>query len=600
MCGIFGLINKNNSPVSPETTDKALRLLAHRGPDGQGAYYDGPLALAHTRLAIFDPTDNGRQPMAYRHYTIVFNGAIYNFPELREELRRYGYDFRTNTDTEVILAAYDHWGEACVHHFNGMWAFAIYDSRKQQLFCSRDRFGIRPFYYLDDGNHFAFASEVKAFGAIPGLQFRLNEVRAYEFLALGWQAHTEECMVEGIRQLPAGSCATYRLDKQELEIRPYYRLEGQIRKPEGKTFEDRKQHFGELLQDSVRLRLRADVPVALSLSGGLDSSSVLAVQQQLQPKQPLDCFSVVFPGARFDETPYVDAMAQLYQPPLKKLAPSFEDIMGGLGQCCWFQDEPVASAAVIAHLQLLQFIRRHGFKVMLNGQGGDEILGGYNKFYWPFYKELVRTSPWRLPGEIAGLLRRSPPPLSEGWRRFQRSRSLPAAPGWLQPGFIPAPEHLFRRSRDQDVAACSRNLIREVGLPVLLQYEDRNAMANGVESRLPFMDHRLVEYCLNLPPEDKIRHGVRKYMLRQEMAGRLPRAVLHRYDKMGFPTPQVEWMEEHSALFLQQLKEITQHSGIFAESLIALASAALEKKERSFYPVIWRVVGFGAWEERFL
>jgi len=594
MCGIFGLIHKDKTPVPSETLEKALRLLAHRGPDGQGIFQDGPLGLAHTRLAIFDTSGKGRQPMAYLHYTIVFNGAIYNFPELREELRRYGYVFRTNTDTEVIPAAYDRWGEGCLHRFNGEWAFAIYDQRQQRLFCSRDRFGIRPFYYLDEGGHFAFASEVKAFGAIPGRHSRLNTVRAYEFLAYGWQGHTEACMVEGIRQLPAGCSATYRLDSQKLEIRRYYRLEEQIREPMEKTFEGRKQHFRELLQDSVRLRLRADVPAALSLSGGMDSSSVLAMQCQIQPR-PLDCFSVVFPGTPYDEAPYIDAVAQQYQPPRQQLTPSFEGTMAELDKCCRFQDEPIASAAVIAHFQMLQYIRRHGFKVMLNGQGADEILGGYNKFYWPFFKELARSKAWKLPVEIAGLLRRSPPTLSDAWRRFRRSYSRPAAPDWLQPGFVPPPEQIFQRSRDEDVASCSRNLIREVGLPVLLQYEDRSAMANGVESRLPFMDHRLLEYCLGLPPEDKIRHGMRKYMLRRAMAGQLPKAVLHRYNKLGFPTPQLEWIEEHPEFFLQRLKAATKQSDIFTDQLMVMAGAALKNRERAFYPVVWRVVAFGGW-----
>ncbi|MCO6491598.1 MAG: asparagine synthase (glutamine-hydrolyzing) [Phaeodactylibacter sp.] len=596
MCGIFGLVNKNNAPVPPETTAGAARLLAHRGPDGEGTFHDGPLALAHRRLAIFDLSDKGRQPMRYRHYTVVFNGAIYNFQELREALRRHGYVFQTNTDTEVIPAAYDCWGEGCLHRFNGMWAFALYDHRERQLFCARDRFGIRPFYYLDDGQRFAFASEVKAFGAIPGRQFALNRVRAYEFLARGWQAHTEECLAEDIRQLPAGCCAAYRLDDRRLEIRRYYHLEEHLRQPEEKTFEDRKQRFRELLADSVRLRLRADAPLALSLSGGLDSSSVLAVQAALQPGAPLDCFSVVFPGTAADESPYVDAVAQQYRPALRKLTPSFESIMAGLEQACWFQDEPIASAAVVAHFRMMQAIREQGFKVMLNGQGADEILAGYDKFYWPFFRELARARPWKLPTEIAGLLRRSPPSLPDAWRRFRASRARPTAPGWLQPDFVPPPEQLFRRQRDEDVADCSRHLLREVGLPVLLQYEDRSAMANGVESRLPFMDHRLVEYCLSLPAGDKIRYGIRKYILRRAMQGQLPESILRRYGKLGFPTPQAEWMEQHPGVFLERLEAaVQQNPEIFAGALLPRAQAALERRERAFYPAIWRGVAFGAW-----
>lgn len=597
MCGIFGLIPKDKTAVSSEILGKALHLLAHRGPDGQGIFQDGSLGLAHTRLAIFDISDSGRQPMHYRHYTIVFNGAIYNFPELRKELCRRGYSFRTNTDTEVIPAAYDCWGEACLHRFNGMWAFAIYDSRRQRLFCSRDRFGIRPFYYLDDGSHFAFASEVKAFGAVPGHRFRLNAVRAYEFLAYGWQDHTQECMVENIRPLPPGCFAIFNLDTHRLEIRCYYQLEEQICRPEEKTFAGRQEQFRELFKDSVRLRLRADVPVALSLSGGMDSSSVLAVQNDLQPGKPLDCFSVVFPGTASDEEPFVDAMATRYQAPLRKIIPSFQDIASALNATCWHQDEPIASAAVIAHYRMMQHIRQQGFKVMLNGQGADEILGGYDKFYWPFFKELARAKPWKLPAEILGLLLRHPSAFSRTRRLWQREK---APPIWLHPDFVPPAERLFRRSREENLASCSRNLIREVGLPVLLHYEDRSAMASGVESRLPFMDHRLVEYSLGLPAEDKIHYGVRKYALRRAMEGMLPKAVLNRYAKMGFPTPQMEWMEQHPAFFLNRLEALTKKSGIFTDGFEDKARAALRNGERGSYPVVWRGVAFGEWWGAFL
>ena len=272
--------------------------------------------------------------------------------------------------------------------------------------------------------------------------------------------------------------------------------------------------------------------------------------------------------------------------------------MAGLDQTCRHQDEPIASAAVIAHFLLMGFIRRHGFKVMLNGQGADEILGGYDKFYWPFFKELARSRPWQLPAEAAGLLRRSPPTLSDAWRRYRQYRSTPATPDWIQPAFARNPEQLSRRSPDTDVAACSRNLIREVGLPVLLHYEDRNAMAHGVESRLPFLDHRLVEYSLSLPAEDKIHFGIRKYMLRRAMEEKLPKAILQRYAKLGFPTPQMEWMEEHAGLFLDQVKEtVRAQPGIFSKQLISRTETALKSRERHFYPVIWRVVTFGRWLE---
>lgn len=590
MCGIFGLMGDYGEVEIGRMAGQGADRMRHRGPDGSGLFAVDGLALAHRRLSIFDLSDKGRQPLAYLHYVLVFNGAIYNFPELRERLKAAGYTFTTDCDTEVIPAAYDYWGADCVTHFNGMWAFAIYDARKREVFCSRDRFGIRPFYYWAYQGGLAFASEVKAFAVLPGWKGAVNQVRAYEFLAYGWQQHTEETMWAGVRQLPAGHNALYELGSGRFSMHRYYDLGVQPPPILPTSRAARAEGLADLLKDSLELRLRADVPVALSLSGGMDSSALAALSSD-----DLQAFTTAFPGTSIDESRYAQLMADAKGWPLHLETPSFEMLWGLIAQVCYQVDEPINSLAVVAHYQLMQQVKQSGYKVIISGQGADELLAGYEKFYRPHIKQLwAKGAIVPCLREVAGaawLNRhqwRQAWPRYQAWRQPEAKRALPLARLEGMDGFI--------RPEEATVRACSLSLTYSIGLPERLLYEDKNSLGHGVESRVPFLDHRLAEYALALPDGDKIRWGVRKYLLRRALQHQLPKAITQRYRKLGFPTPQEQWIEAHAPRFQAAAEAaIAASPEYFGPNADKQLARVLRLRDRKGYAAVWRVVAFGAW-----
>lgn len=541
MCGILGIVDRGNQPVEQEALSVGLKMLAHRGPDGAGTYCGKNFALGHRRLAIFDTSQQGTQPMQYLGKVITFNGAIYNFPELREELEKYDYRFHTETDTEVILAAYDHWGVSCVERFNGQWAFAIYDPEKDWLFCSRDRFGIKPLYYAIFESRFHFASEIKAFKPLKGWQQVFNDLRVYEYLAYGLHDHTDETLYQHVFQVPQGCNLIYDLNIHTWKITSYYSLKEQEKAPPS-NFEDTIEQFRCLLQDAVRLRMRADVPFGAALSGGLDSSSLVRIIQDWSDEQPVTTVSACFPGeAGIDETPYVDALVNERPFNNLRIIPDHAQFMALQQKVSIYQDEPINSHSIIAQFLVFQRARTAGLKVMLDGQGADEILGGYPKFYSPYFKGLARSNPVGLFPAMWNFVQ-----LHEwSFRSIVKkmivysAKSKGLMPAWIHPEFQPDPGQQYRPTPIRNIRELSIQLITEMGLPALLHYEDRNAMANGIESRLPFLDHRLVEFCLALPEEYLLHGARRKYLLREAMRPHLPDLIYRRYDKMGFEVP--EW-----------------------------------------------------------
>jgi len=603
MCGIFGIIHQNDQKIGKKELQAAIQLAAHRGPDDSGFWFGDKLAFAHRRLAILDLSEKGHQPMRFKKNVLTYNGEIYNYLEIKNLLKKNGYSFESKTDTEVILAAYDFWGRDCVQHFNGMWAFALYDGEKNRVFCSRDRFGIKPFYYAKIGEKFCFASEIKQFSAIEAWRPKMNRLRAYEFLAIGWHDHTAETFFECVHQLPAGCHLIYDLNEHSFQIEKYYALEEKINPSPTLPFEGAAEKFRQLFYDTVRLRLRSDVKVGTALSGGLDSSSIVGTMCNLLKtnnlKERQESVSACFDNPLFDESPFIDTLVSKTNIRSHKVFPTFEQLFFDLKTITWHQDEPVASASVFAQYRVFKTARQHNLTVLLDGQGADEILSGYAKFYAPFLKNLLKTSPLWAFYELVSYFRLHSQTALEVIAAVRKSSHFPPT-DWLQPGFVPSPEKRFPRSVDSDVPACSLNLLQEVGLPILLHYEDRNSMAHSVESRLPFLDYRLVEFCLSLPDNYKIRHGKRKYLLRKALREELPKKVRQRYDKMGFATPQVVWMEENSEQFLQKIKEVGAHSpGIFVSDFIAFSASVLKKRQRSSYPVIWRAVAFGEWVKTF-
>ncbi|THH41131.1 asparagine synthase (glutamine-hydrolyzing) [Neolewinella litorea] len=545
MCGIYGQVADLPRERLTANADRALELLAHRGPDGDGKEGGRGWIFGHRRLAIFDTSDLGRQPMVGWNRTLIFNGAIYNFQSLRDELEKLGYRFRSRTDSEVILAAYDRWGTDCFGRFNGMWALAIYDDLRREVILSRDRFGIKPLYF-SESRGVTFASEpravVETLTERPALERRIGE----EFLFKGWQDHRPETIFGGVRQFPPGHFAMVPVDAPEMvQIEAFYDLaEATARVSVPNSLPEAIDEVRHLFERSVHLQTQSDVGRCITLSGGIDSSSIAGVMSTQRDARPAT-FSALFPGTPFDETPYVESVNRLHGLPGNSFKPLYHDFIADFERCQWHQGQPLASMAVAIHYSLMRRIHESGEKVILNGQGADEIGAGYDKFYLPLLREHWVHRPWRIGQTLWGYGRHHR--LNHRGAVFRLWTTV-AGTGARRPNYagtyfdrLELPR--FDRSADADVRTTSVNLLREVGLPVLLRHEDRNTMAFGLESRVAFLDHRLVEYLLALPADWKIQAGVRKYVLREACRNVLPAKVYNRHDKLGFATPEQSWME---------------------------------------------------------
>lgn len=587
MCGIFGIIKPGaRRRTLTELGEHANQLQAHRGPDQAGVAEGNGWLLAHRRLAIFDVSSLGKQPLRYGdHLTIVFNGAVYNFPELRNELRALGHHFSTNTDTEVILAAYQAWGTECFRRFNGMWALAIIDEQRRELVLSRDRFGIKPLYWYQAEGRLAFASETRALRKTVGHGNAVNHVVARDYLLHGWQDHRSESLWVGIDQYPPGHFSVYDLDTlSRRDHRAFYTFpDAEFRLSPA----DLQARFLELFTDAVHLRTRSDVGFGLTLSGGVDSSAIAG----LLPAGQMT-YSVRFPGTAYDESPYVDAVLRHRKLANRSLTPSWTDFLRDYAACTKGQDQPLASAAVVAHYTLMGLLRASGETVVLNGQGGDEIGGGYDKFYAPYLRERFAAG-WGS-GLLSALavarnLRLGP---DQVVNRIQRVSSPLTPASFLVP--FAATTNSFQRSSDTDVRQTSINLLREVGLPNLLRHEDRSAMAHGIESRTPFLDYRLVDFLLAAPATFKIHNGMRKWGIRESLQPVLTPEVYARKRKLGFATPQLDWMQQYSDFFVEGIRAYAAQSNALIRLEAAdFAENVLRKGQRRYFGLVWRWWGWG-------
>jgi asparagine synthase (glutamine-hydrolysing) len=590
MCGIAGLVGRLAADA-PATLTRMTTALRHRGPDDEGFLLAGPgwarpyagpdtvpalshprlpgqapadaqVALGHRRLSIVDLSPGGHGPMASPDGAlwVTYNGEIFNYVELRQELRRAGHDFRTASDTEVLLAAYAEWGPSALDRFNGMWAFALYDARSGTLFCARDRFGVKPFHYWQGDGVFAFASEIKGLLAGDGVGARVRDAAVYAFLAEGALDESERTFFEEVRSLPGGHSLTVRVADGSAVIRPWYHLPEDAERP-GEAAELR-----DLLEDAVRLRLRSDVDVGTCLSGGLDSSSIVALTARLRPEDARGAhrsFTITYQDAGLDETPHVDAVVAATGVGSRRATPTGADLLRDLPALVRAQDEPFPSAGVYSQWRVMRLAAEDGVKVLLDGQGGDEVLAGYDYHYGPYLAEVASTRGWRVawaearrahavtgrPASFyAGLLAYHALPVPGALRRR-------AVAAWASHGRVPegllAPEGNGRAETRSErhrprrrLAAERRANLLQTSLPALLRYEDRNSMAFSVEARTPFLDVRLVERALALPASALIREGWTKAILRDAMAGLLPEPVRRRRDKLGFATPEKRWLSE--------------------------------------------------------
>lgn len=564
--------------------------LGHRGPDDEGHWINDTrcVGLGALRLSIIDLSSAGSQPLHYlNRYTIVFNGEIYNHVELRSELVARGYQFRSGTDTEVITAAYDRYREKCLDHFEGMFAFAIWDEQEKKLFGARDRLGEKPFFYHYSDKAFMFASEMKALWACEVAR-KPNLKLLFNFLTIGYVDNPdipEETFYEEIHKLPAASYFEYSSLYHKLEINNYWDLE-QTKDHNIITSEnDALEKFRDLLANSVRLRLRSDVSSGTNLSGGLDSSAIVSLcSESDSPNYSHQCFTAIFPGFDKDEKEKARIVAQHFSLEQHFAEVSGVQLLDELKEVFHYQEEPFTSASVFAQFKLYELAKEKGVKVLLDGQGADETLAGYSKYYKWYWQELFRKRRLASSKEIS-CARELGVKEDFTWKNKIAALSPEFASIFLEKKYILkalAHEDLERefvtlQSKEAYYAVPDIFSLNGVlyfntfihGLEELLRYADRNSMAHSRELRLPFLDTKLLEFVFSLPPEYKIHKGWTKWILRKVMEGNLPDETTWRRDKIGFEPPQKQWMNLpgfHTAL--KQAKEILVKEKILNKSVL--------------------------------
>jgi asparagine synthase (glutamine-hydrolysing) len=555
MCGIAGIIS--GQPDKLKDVQQMISCMSHRGPDGEATWENKTsiVALGHRRLSIIDLSSVAAQPMHYSdRYTIVHNGEIYNYKELRDRLSAKGYAFRSHSDTEIILASYDLWKEECLQYFDGMFAFAIWDEQEQKMFAARDRFGEKPFYYIHTEGSFYFASEIKALRK-TGIDKSYNGNLLLQYFANGF---VQDVMDPGatfdnnIKKLPARHYLRYTPSSQELQIIPYFDIDKSY---SDISAEEAVKRFKELFFSSVQRRLRSDVEIGTSLSGGLDSSSVVAAIHHLKQTGVVQkAFTASFPGFEKDETMFAATIAKQFGLQHFIVSPSANDLVADLEKFLLQHDEPVSSSSVYAQYKVYELAKQHSVKVLLDGQGADEVLAGYAKYIHWYLQELYSGDKSRFRKESEVLQA----------REFNIKNKLAAKfPSWaavqLEKNAIKKQKQLSFVSKDFIDAHLSKGSIYKPpvkslndilyfdvfggGLEELLRNADRNAMAHGIEARLPFLEHTLVQFIFSLPSLFKIHKGYAKYILRQAMDDMLPKEIAWRKDKVGFEPPQQQWMQ---------------------------------------------------------
>ena len=546
MCGISGIINFNGMGIEGELIKSFGASLAHRGPDDSGEYiYTSQrlsLALIHRRLKIIDLSERAHQPISNEDGSIqlIFNGEIYNYIELMQQLVSLGHRFKSRSDSEVIVHAYEEWGADCLEKFVGMFAFALWDSSSEVLFCARDRIGIKPFYYFyETGKSFIFASELKAFFNI-GISWKVNLNALYSFLRIGYCLENQT-WIKDIMHLAPGSFLLLR--NNELTVKSYWDACDFHVKETSES--DACKKIRGLLNESSRLCLRSDVKIGAYLSGGIDSSAVVSLMCS-QGAVPESVFSGVFDaGKKYDERPFMDEMISRFSLNSRRVRIGAEDFLGVMEKLSWCLDEPVVGPGAYSQYRVCELIHNDGFKVVLGGQGGDELFGGYARY--------LRGAPQR--------------PLPKGARKYfdnkrfriksaagrvrnfiKRSLRLEAIKVncQLHPEILDSVDSNIIGHLDNMPVSLEGMLMWDLKhyLPALLQVEDRLGMAFSLETRFPLLDHRLVELSLSLPSYLKVNAFSLKYIFRQSIKDILPEKIYARKDKMGFPTPFNEWIRE--------------------------------------------------------
>jgi asparagine synthase (glutamine-hydrolysing) len=669
MCGICGIVDPKRrlAPIGAMN-----RIQRHRGPDDEGFLFidtrtgvcragggddtgaDGawphykaiPLdkfdvALGSRRLAVLDLSPVGRMPMSYNNGSlwITYNGEVYNHSELRVALQGLGYSFWTATDTEVILAAYAEWGEACVARFNGMFAFAIWDARRRRLFCSRDRLGVKPFYYAWDGSTFVFASEIKAILLHPAVSRAPHEGAIFDYLVLGVCDHTDRTFFEKVRALPAGCSLTLDPGDSTIEIRRWWHVEVNpaIGGSPGQDQTRICDEFRGLLEDAIRLRLRSDVPVGTCLSGGLDSSAIVCLanrllcDEQVIPRRLVGDHQKTFTARNveidIDEYEYSQLVVEQTGAEQHSVFPDGSRLWDEIEAFAWHMDEPFSSTSQYAQWNVMRLARDQGVTVLLDGQGGDELLAGYQS-YLPLYVTQIAQqasvfaairAAWQvcrvggastLEALYADYSARVPFRLRQVMHAVRPPRIAPGNAGSgatdrdLVPEFVRRHADRLWRPAAMDglgLAGVLRRDMVSTNLPMLLRYEDRNSMAFSIEARVPFLDYRLVEFTCSLPLDYRIRHGWSKWILRESLRDVLPPAVCWRRSKLGYPVPERKWLAQ-GGRYIRALLRRHERGRLsdFVRAEVMDELVRMPDGVLASVPGVWRFTNLALWFDLFV
>lgn len=663
MCGISAFIAFQDRSLEAKYIELMNKQIRHRGPDDEGYYlvdteendyilagndsisYNSAipyspcmnidefqdkkvkLALGHRRLSIVDLSAYGHQPLSIDNgnYWITFNGEVYNFIEIRKELEKLGYQFISHSDTEVILIAYKQWGLDCLHKFNGMFAFVIYDKPNNQIFIARDRFGVKPLYYYIDDNGVFLASEIKQFTELTSWNPHLNHQIAHDFLVYGLSDHSSETMFREVKQLRGGEAIAIDLSKflsqTDLQINRWYNLE--TKENSDINYKEACKQFQEKFIDAVKLRLRADVKVGSCLSGGLDSSSIVSVMAKLLQEQKslslLNTFSAGSKHKQFDEKEYIDEVVKDSQANAFYCYPDLDKLFGLNETITWHQDEPFGSTSIFAQWSVFELAKQQKTTVILDGQGADEQLAGYQGLYFQIYfNELLKSgrlikycyelySSKKLHNIsinktiLKSILALFPPQIKQFIGKFL-GKSI-YTNDWLNKQFLifsPNNPYLKNGLNNCNVQETLYSQIMYNNLSMLLHWEDRDSMAHSIESRVPFLDYRLVEFLFSLPTNYKINKGITKRILRDGLKGILPDKIRNRMSKLGFATPEEIWVKQNSELFKAKLLESIDYCPqVFNKSQVLAIFEDIIANKRLFDFWLWRVISFGTWYKLF-
>jgi asparagine synthase (glutamine-hydrolysing) len=609
MCGIAGMIDpKLGHEEGQALLARMLRSIRHRGPDYSSSWQDMPVLLGHNRLSIIDLSDRANQPMVYDGLVIVYNGEVYNYLEIRQDLEKQGYRFSTASDTEVILAAYREWGADCVTRFVGMWAFAIWDTAQKELFCSRDRFGIKPFYYIHSGDRFYFGSEYAPLKLSPIFNSAFDLDQVSRGLRLGVACYQDSTYFKCLKALPERCNLLFKEGK--VSVTPYWDIDG-AKKFHG-TFVEKRERFRELFRDSVRLHMRSDVAVGGMLSGGMDSSSIASVVGRDFPTVPFKAFTIYYEGRdQMDERAWASKATSAY-PNLEPIhhAPSDQEVAECFDAVTSAYEAPLRSSPSISTYFVMKLAAQSRIKVVLGGEGADEYLAGYSPAYDRFVGGKIGRAQW-----LAAL--------SSLWEiREQRSlgfsnltllvlKSIAAAV--LSEEVIWRGRSRFQFARLVRDTKISSNLPRfhssklnqylyhvlfHTLLPSFLHSVDRMSMAFSIECRVPFLDHRLIEFAFALDDEDKIKYGETKYILKRSMEGIVPEAILARRDKQPFVGQEMaKWLSGPLRYLIDQPLKLDEIGNINVHAARRLMQN-FRDGDRSNIWLVWRLAMLNCWANR--